>query len=90
MLCNADDAMIRILVTVTSGMLHIVGPTGPTWQPPAPPLLWVPSRSFLSLLAMFPVADNFRVYFSLEFLFSAFLKFTLKNTEYTKLVEIVT
>ena len=22
MLCNADDAMIRILVTVTSGMLH--------------------------------------------------------------------
>ena len=66
-----------------------VGPASPTWQPPGPPLLRVHSRSFLSLLATFPIADMFRVYFALESLLSAFLKFSLENTEYTKLVEIV-
>ena len=35
------------------------------------------------------MADKFHVYFALESLFSAFLKFTLENLEYSKLVEIV-
>jgi len=38
---------------------------------------------------MFPMANKFRVYFALESIFSAFLKFTLENTKYSKLVEIV-
>ena len=38
---------------------------------------------------MFPVVDNFCVYFALESLFLAFLKFTLENIEYTKVMEIV-
>ena len=33
--------------------------------------------------------DKFSVYFALESLFLAFLKFTLQNTEYAKLMEIV-
>jgi len=66
-----------------------VGPVGPTWQPPGFPLLRVSSRSFLSLPVMFPMADKFRVYSALESLFSAFVKFTLENTEYAKLIEIV-
>jgi len=56
-----------------------VGPTDPTWQPPSPPLLRVPSQFFLILLATFPVADKFHVYFALESLFSAFLEFTLEK-----------
>jgi len=38
---------------------------------------------------MFTVADKFRVYFALKSLFSGFLKQTLENIEYAKLVEIV-
>jgi len=38
---------------------------------------------------MFPVADKFCIYFALGSLFSAFLKETLENTEYAKLMEIV-
>jgi len=67
----------------------MVGLPSPTWQPPGPPLLWVSSPSFLSLPATFPVADKVRVYFAIESLFSGFLKFTLENTEYAKLMEIV-
>jgi len=67
----------------------MVGPTGPTQQPPGPLLLQVSSRSFLSLPATFPMADKFRLYFALESLFLAFLKFTLENTEYAKLMKIV-
>ena len=37
---------------------------------------------------MFLVVDKFRVHFALESLFSAFLKFSLENTEYAKLMEI--
>jgi len=66
-----------------------VGPASPTWKPPGPPLRRVPSRSFLSLPATFPVADKFRVYFAFESLFLAFLKFILENIEYAKLLEII-
>jgi len=38
---------------------------------------------------MSPVADKFRVYFALESHFVAFLKYTLENTKYAKLVENV-
>jgi len=47
---------------------------GPTWRRPGPPLLRLSSRWFLSLPVMFPVADKFCIYFTLESLFSAFLK----------------
>ena len=67
----------------------MVGPAGPTYRPTGPPLLRVSSPSFLSLSVMFLVADKFHVYSALESLFSAFLKFTLENIEYAKLVEIV-
>jgi len=39
---------------------------------------------------IFLVADNFHVYFALESFFLAFLEFTLENTEFAKLVRIVT
>ena len=67
----------------------MVGLAGPIWLSLGPPLLRVPSRSFLSLPATFPVVDKFCVYFALESLFSAFLKFNLENTEYAKLMKIV-
>jgi len=38
---------------------------------------------------IFFVADKFLGNYALESLFSAFLKFTLENIEYAKLVEIV-
>jgi len=38
---------------------------------------------------MFPIVDKFCVYFALETLFLAFLKYTLENIEYKKLVKIV-
>jgi hypothetical protein len=66
----------------------MVGLADPTWQPSGPALLRE-SSSFLSLPVMFPVADKFCVYFALESLFLAFLKFTLENTKYPKLMEIV-
>jgi len=47
------------------------------------------SMPFLSLMMMFSVVDKFRGNYALESLFLAFLKFTLKNTEYAKLMEII-
>jgi len=67
----------------------MVGPAGATWQPPSPLLLRVSSPSLLNLPATFLVADKFHVYFALDSLFSSFLKFTLENTKYKKIVEIV-
>ena len=64
-----------------------VGPVGPTWRPLAPWLLPVSSGSFPRPDCDVAVADKFCVYFALESLFSSFLKFTLENTEYAKLVQ---
>jgi len=47
------------------------------------------SRSFPHPVCVIAIADMFHDYFALESLFSAFLEFTLENTEYAKLVEIV-
>jgi len=66
-----------------------VGPTGPTFSPLRVSFLRVTSRPFLSLMMIFSIADKFCCNYALESLFSTFLKFTLENTEYAKLVEIV-
>jgi len=70
----------------------------PWWGRPTPPGAWRPlAPGFFRCLpesspipfVIFFVVDKFRDYFTLESLFSAFLEFTLENTEYTKLMEIV-
>jgi len=66
-----------------------VGPAGPTFSPLRVLFLRVSCRPFLSLMTMFSVTDKFCGNYALESLFSVFLKFTLENTEYAKLVEIV-
>ena len=54
-----------------------------------PATLRVSSRVFPRHIRDVFRGDKFRVYFALESLFSAFMKFTLENIEYAKLVEIV-
>ena len=54
-----------------------------------PALGWDQPAPFQSLMTIFSIVDKFRGNYALESLFLAFLKFTLENTEYAKLVEII-